>query len=309
MTKKWKKEALHLWLTTNLSKSDIARSLGKPRTTVRDFLFRAEKEDYVQDVQRKSNVLVFDIETSPMIAYVWGLWKQNIPIDRIIQDWSVICWSAKWIGEEDVSSAWVDTGFAGNSESDVVEEMWHLLDEADVVVAHNAKRFDVPKMNAKFIEYGLKEPSPYKVVDTLAIAKSRFKFTSNKLDYITQLFGHEGKHETNFQLWVDCMKGDREALMRMVEYCEQDVLELEKTYLKLRHWDKQHPNLAVFDEEDALRCGTCLSEDLELLEGKRAVTSTSSYPVYRCKGCGKIQRDSKSSTTTLKRKNLLRNVQ
>ena len=164
-----------------------------------------------------------------MIAYVWGLWKQNIPIDRIIQDWSVICWSAKWLGEGDVISSFVDTGFAGTVERDVVSMMWKLLDEADVVVAHNAKRFDVPKMNAKFIEYGLKEPSPYKVVDTLAIAKSRFKFTSNKLDYITQLFGHEGKHETNFQLWVDCMKGDREALMRMVEYFEKDVRELEKT--------------------------------------------------------------------------------
>jgi|32_taG_2_1085360.scaffolds.fasta_scaffold04487_8 hypothetical protein len=307
--KAWKKEALHLWLTTSLTKSEIARKIDKPRTTVRDYLFRAQKEDYVEEVYRKSNVLVFDIETSPMIAYVWGLWKQNIPIDRIIRDWSVICWSAKWLGEKEVKSTWVDTRFGGMHELDVVQGMWELLDEADVVVAHNAKRFDVPKMNAKFIEYGLKEPSPYKVVDTLAIAKSRFKFTSNKLDYITQLLEHEGKHETNFQLWVDCMKGDSEALKRMVDYCEQDVLELEKTYLKLRHWDKQHPNLAVFDDKDTLRCGTCLSEDLEPLEGKRAVTSTSSYPVYRCKSCGKIQRDSSSTTTTTKRKNLLRNIQ
>lgn len=307
---RWKKEALHLWLTTDLTKAEIARKVEKPRETVRDYLRRADAEDYVQPVQRKGNVLVFDIETSPMIAYVWGLWKQNIPIDRIIQDWSVICWSAKWLGEEDVHSAWVGEGELLNvSERSVVQGMWDLFDEANVVIAHNAKRFDVPKMNAKFIEYGMHEPSPYKVVDTLAIAKSRFKFTSNKLDYITQLLEHEGKHETNFQLWVDCMKGDTEALAKMVAYCEQDVKELEKTYLKLRHWDKQHPNLAVFDEEDTIRCGTCLSSNLEVLEEKRAVTSTSSYPVYRCKDCGKIQRDSQSLTTTEKRKSLLRNVQ
>lgn len=307
--KDWKKDALHLWLTTNLTKSEIARKVEKPRTTVRDFLRRADKEDYVQPVQRKSNVLVFDIETSPMIAYVWGLWKQNIPIDRIIQDWSVICWSAKWLGEDEVISAWVDSGFASMSEEDVVVGMWELLDEADVVIAHNGKRFDVPKMNAKFIEYGLQEPSPFKVVDTLSIAKARFKFTSNKLDYITQLFNHEGKHDTNFQLWVDCMKGDKEALERMVDYCEQDVKELEKTYLKLRHWDKQSVNLNLFTDDDIVRCGTCLSEDLVLLENKRAVTSTSAYPVYRCTECGKIQRDSQSSTSSEKRKGLTRNIQ
>lgn len=304
--KDWKKDALHLWLTTNLTKSEIARKLQKPRTTVRDFLRRANKEEYVQDVERKSNVLVFDIETSPMIAYVWGLWKQNIPIDRIIRDWSVICWSAKWLGQDGVISSAVD---ANRDEEYVILAMWRMLDEADVVIAHNAKRFDVPKMNAKFIEYGLHEPSPYKVVDTLAIAKSRFKFTSNKLDYITKLLGHEGKHSTDFQLWVDCMAKKQEALNRMVAYCEQDVLELEQTYLKLRHWDKQHPNLNVFDNDDTIRCGTCLSEDLEEIVGKRAVTSTSSYPVYRCNSCGKIQRDSQSTTTTQKRKALLRNVQ
>lgn len=307
MTKQWKKEALHLWLTTDLTKSEIARKVEKPRTTVRDFLNkRADTEDYVEDVQRKSNVLIFDIETSPMIAYVWGLWKQNIPIDRIIQDWSVICWSAKWLNQDGVISSVVTQEM---NEEYVILAMWKLLDEADVVVAHNAKRFDVPKMNAKFIEYGLYEPSPYKVVDTLAIAKSRFKFTSNKLDYITKLMGHEGKHSTDFQLWVDCMNRKQEALDRMVAYCEQDVLELEQTYLKLRHWDKQAPNLAVFDDDDTIRCGTCLSEDLETIDNRRAVTSTSSYPVYRCNNCGKVQRDSSSTTTSNKRKSLLRNVQ
>lgn len=302
----WKKQALHLWLTTDLSKAAIARRLNKSRETVRDFLRRADKEDYVQPVQRKSNVLIFDIETSPMIAYVWGLWKQNIPINRIIQDWSVICWSAKWLNEEHVTSSVVTKNMG---EEYVILSMWKMLDEADVVVAHNAKRFDVPKMNAKFLEYGLHEPSPYKVIDTLAIAKARFKFTSNKLDYITKLLGHEGKHDTDFQLWVDCMAHKPEALDRMVRYCEQDVRELEQTYLKLRHWDKQHTNLALFDDKEEMRCGTCLSEDLELLEKKRAVTSANAYPVYRCKSCGKIQRDTKGLIQKGQRNNTLRNVQ
>lgn len=310
--KEWKKDALHLWLTTDLTKSEIARKVGKARTTVRDYLNkRASQEDYVEPVTRTSKILVFDLETSPLVAYVWGLFKQNIPIDRIIQDWYLICWSAKWLGSSETlsSSLYYEGNVIGrDAEKYAVQEMWELLDEAEIVVAHNAARFDVPKINAKFLEYGLPEPSPYKVVDTLSIAKSRFKFTSNKLDYIAHFLGQEGKKGTGFSLWARCMENDPTAIQEMIDYCVQDVDELEKVYLALRGWDKRHPSIAVHTDDETICCGTCGSENLEPLEQKRAVTSVSAFQVYRCNNCGKVQKDGTNLLSTAKRKSLMRNI-
>src|SRR5690606_10614258 len=42
-------------------------------------------------------VLVFDIETSPIIAHVWSLWDQNVGLNQIMTEWHIMSWSAKWL--------------------------------------------------------------------------------------------------------------------------------------------------------------------------------------------------------------------
>jgi len=44
-------------------------------------------------------VLIFDIETSPMVAYVWGRRDQNVALNQIKDEWYVIAWAAKWLGD------------------------------------------------------------------------------------------------------------------------------------------------------------------------------------------------------------------
>ena len=46
-----------------------------------------------------AKILIFDIETSPMEAYAWGTFKENIPIQRIKKDWFVMTWAAKWLDQ------------------------------------------------------------------------------------------------------------------------------------------------------------------------------------------------------------------
>ena len=36
------------------------------------------------------NILIFDIETAPMEVFVWGLYKQRISHDNVIQDWFIL---------------------------------------------------------------------------------------------------------------------------------------------------------------------------------------------------------------------------
>ena len=217
----WKKKALELAITTELSWRKIAKKLDKPKSTVSDFLREAIKQDRIYELNKEPKILHFDIETSPLIVYSWNLWPKAIPVGNIIKDWEVLCWSAKWQGNPAILNS-SDCA----SEMYIVASLWTLLDGADVVVAYNGKSFDKKKMNAKFLEYGFPEPSPYKLVDPYLIVKGNFALTSKKMDFVVKYINdvEEGKHSTDFQLWVDCMNGVKGAQEYMQKYCDQDVL-------------------------------------------------------------------------------------
>lgn len=311
--KDWKKECLELALTTNKSWRQIAREISIPRSTVSDFLREALKEGGLQEVVTEENApkfLFIDTETSLIKAYVWGLWKQNIGLPQIIEDWHFLCFSAKWLGNDEI----INDGLQNypNEDLDVAEykivlNMWHLLDQADIICAYNGVKFDKKKINAKFFEYKLPEPSPYKIVDPYLVVRGNFGFTSNKMDYVAKLTGRQGKKSTNIQLWVECMSRIQESLVYMQEYCDVDVLELEGVYHDVKHWDKSHPNLALYYEDNKPRCNTCGSDKLTPLEVK-ANTFVSSFSVYRCEDCSKILRDRTTVLDKEKRNSLFMNV-
>src|SRR5438270_11647207 len=128
-------------------------------------------------------VLIFDIETKPMLGYVWSLWENNVSLDQLHSDWSVLSWSAKWLGDKPNQIMYADQRNAKNIDDDkrILKQIWQLLDEADIVITQNGKAFDHKKLNARFILQGLKPPSSYRIIDTMIIAKKHFAFTSNKL--------------------------------------------------------------------------------------------------------------------------------
>lgn len=257
--------------------------------------------------KKEPKILIFDIETSPLQVYSWGVFDQNIPLNAIIKDWELLCYAGKWLGDDQII---VDAQcYHGMDELPVVESVWKLLSEADVVVAHNAKKFDKKKVNAKFLQYGFPEPNYYKVVDTLQIAKGNFALTSNKLDYIAKLLKFEGKYDTNLQLWIDCMHGKEDAWEKMIKYNKQDVLELENIYLKLRSWDKNHPSYSSYisqSECDEMLCNVCGSNNLTL-SPKKYNTATSTFDIYVC-GCGHQMRNRQNILTKEQKENRLVNI-
>ncbi len=255
-------------------------------------------------------ILFFDVETAPMLAWVWGLFKQNISIGQIHQDWHMLCYAAKWLGKDEIfyDALWEHDAYAKDKTNDeyIVATMWHLLDEADIVVAHNASRFDVAKVNAKFFEYGMKPPAPYKVVDTLKVARANFRFSSNKLDYISQLMNIGEKLKTDFDLWLDVMKGDKAQCKRMLEYNIKDVALLEELYLEMRPWITNHPNLGVYTDDTTTTCPSCNGSDIQYRGF--AYTAAGKYQKFVCNSCGHWGRLAANVLPIGKRKNLARNV-
>ena len=191
-----------------------------------------------------------------------------------------MCWSAKWLGEDEVSfSSIYDT-----SRKTMIKRIWKLINEADAVVHYNGSKFDMPTLNKEFLLHNLLPPSPVKQIDLLRTTRQQFKFPSNKLDYIAQTLGlgNKVKH-TGHQLWIDCMNKDPAAWELMKEYNINDVILLENVYNKLRPWIKNHPNVGVHDS-NPLVCPTCGGHHYQ--SRGTVVAKTTKYRRFCCTDCG-----------------------
>lgn len=252
------------------------------------------------------NILILDIETSPSKAYVWGLWDQNIGLDQLESDFFIITWQAKWLdSEQRFGGLLTSKEILEEDDSAIMKQLWKVLERADIVIGHNFKRFDKKKINSRFIENGLGPVSPYKVVDTLEVVKKNFGFSSNKLEALARKFGFESKHSTDFNLWKNCLKGDKESLIRMALYCEQDVTITEQVFYKLLPWIKDL-NLGLYRVDDEIKCPNCGS--INLTESGFHYSSVSKYQSYRCNDCGHISRERHSLLTKEENKNIIVSV-
>lgn len=237
----------------------------------------------------KPKVLVFDIETAPILGYVWNLWENNLALNQIKSDWYVLAWAAKWLGEPPSKIMYQDQRKAPNIEDDkeLLKGIWKLLDEADVVITQNGKSFDQKKLNARFIINGFKPPSSFKHIDTREIAKRRFGFTSNKLEYMSHKLCKKYrklKHPefSGFELWTECLAGNKKAWAEMEKYNKHDVLALEELYTHLQPWDNSfNPNL--YSDSLEVRCA-CGSDDIH--KNGFCYTSVGKYQRYSCAKCG-----------------------
>lgn len=237
-------------------------------------------------------VLIFDVETAPILGYVWGLWENNVALNQIKSDWHLLSWSAKWLDSKEVM--YMDQRKAKSLEDDsaILGTLWKLLDEADIVITQNGNSFDHKKLNARFILNGMQPPSTYRRIDTFLLAKKHFGFTSNKLEYMTDKLCKKYKKlkHTKFQgfdLWKQCLDGNQAAWKEMERYNRQDVLALEELYHKLIPWDSAI-NFDAYAPGEGAKC-KCGSEDFV----KRGFfyTGAGKYQRYRCSGCGAETRD------------------
>jgi len=260
----------------------------------------------MEKINTSAKVLILDIETAPISAYVWGIWNQNVGTHQIQSDWFCLTWAAKWLFEDKVYSAKLKPAeVLEQDDKRIIEGIWKLVNEADIVIAHNGEKFDMPKLNSRFIINGLNPPLPYQQIDTLKHIRRQFGFTSNKLDYVNKLLNLKRKKETNFELWERCMKGNKDALKEMEDYNVQDVRILEETYLLIRAWIKPHPNMGLFilDEKEH-RCPNCGSSDLEVM-GKTYNTTANIYELMRCSNCGASSRKRLGSANIKQKRHLL----
>lgn len=228
--------------------------------------------------QKTPRILLLDIETTPILGYSYGIYDTNII--HIVEDWYIYAWSAKWYGEKEVFFEGV---YKSKSDKKIVQKLHKLMSEADIFVAHNGDKFDLPKINTRFAFHKLPPIAPKPTIDTLKVVKRVFRLSSNSLDYVCRYFGLERKKPSDQKDWLLKMKaGDPHVWKKIKVYSVQDTLILEPVYNKLLSWIPNHPNVSVL-KEVLDGCPKCGSKRL-MRQGTR-LTQTGKVQQYQCQDC------------------------
>lgn len=254
-------------------------------------------------------VLIFDIETSYLETTIkhWDSHTSDyIPHDKMtIKEWSILSFSAKWLGDNNKNVIYYDNRFKKNKRNDksIVEKLAKLLDEADIIITKNGKRFDEKMFNARCAKHRINIPSPYKHIDVEQILRRKFKLASYSLDYACEYF--DTKHKKlkhgkypGMSLWDACLDGVIEAWDEMKLYNNHDVFSTEDLYNIVSPWLTIVDFNLYRDDNDPIICN-CGNNKLQ----RRGYSYTTSgrYQRYQCTNCGAWSRGKKNMLTKDKR--------
>jgi DNA polymerase elongation subunit (family B) len=227
-------------------------------------------------------ILLLDIETAPITAKIWRLDAQYVSTNQIIEDSHLLSYAAKFLNEKKIFYNDQKNIKDKTDDKKLLLELKELLNEADVVVAHNGKAFDIPFILGRMFLKNIDPPSHFEQIDTYRLLKSKFALTSNKLEYVAKYFKLEKyKHKkfSGIELWLECLKDNKKAFKELKKYNIQDVIILEKIYLMLRKFIDS--KLYVEDEN---QCPHCLSKNTLQKNGIR-YTKYNVYQRYICTKC------------------------
>ena len=239
----------------------------------------------LKQVRTNRKRLFFDIETSPNIGLFWESgYKKNIDYSNIIKERAIICICYKWEDSKDVGYLTWDSK---QCDKKMLLKFIEIANSADEMVGHNGDKFDLAWIRTRCLFHRIDMFPVYTTIDTLKLSRSKFRFNSNKLDYIAKYLGMGEKIKTEFGLWKNIvLHKDKEAMAKMVKYCQQDVKLLEKVYKELSNHIFAKTHYGVIFGEERGSCPECGSDDLI-----RACLRTSASGVrkimFKCKTCNK----------------------
>ena len=216
---------------------------------------------------------------------------RRIHADDVIEWPRTICAAARWYGEEDVMFAaeWEVGGYDA-----FMRQVWSWVDEADILIGHNMAAFDSKHLMSGWAEMGLPAPSPFKVIDTLKIARGSLNMESNTLDSLAKRLGVESKSDKyDVRVAQAAVNGDRDAQARIEDYNRGDIVASEALFDRLRPYARNIPHLGMWTD-DELACPSC--GHTMTATGKTVHANVQRYEHLTCPNCGAHAR----GTATLK---------
>jgi DNA polymerase elongation subunit (family B) len=239
----------------------------------------------LKQVRTNRKRLFFDIETSPNIGLFWEAgYKKNIDYSNIIKERAIICICYKWEDSKDVGYLTWDSK---QCDKKMLLKFIEIANSADEMVGHNGDRFDLAWIRTRCLFHRINIFPVYTTIDTLKLSRSKFKFNSNKLDYIAKYLGMGEKIKTEFGLWkAIVLNKDKEAMAKMVKYCQQDVRLLEKVYKELSTHIFAKTHYGVIFGEDRGSCPECGSDEIVRMCNRVSATGVKKIQ-FQCRTCHK----------------------
>lgn len=233
-------------------------------------------------------ILFIDIETSPNIVYSWVVGRKiNLNYENIIEERKIICVAWKWNTEKQIHSISWDRLTFSNNDKHILQVITPIINEADLIVAHNGDSYDIRFINSRLIFHGMKPIHHGRTEDTLKQIRNTFYFNSNKLDYVGQYLGLGKKVKVDFNLWKNVINGSIPDLYKMIKYCKEDVKLLEKLYNKIAPFVNQRMNKALVMHNIKDGCPSCGSSSQYLKQKGYRYNPRSVKKKYVCSKCGK----------------------
>ena len=247
---------------------------------------------------RSPNVLILDIETAPMVAYIWDPKVDYVPASQIKTDRYVMAWGAKWLGQPESSTKYRDQrGLGPLQDKGILMDLWPLLDKADIVISYNGESFDVRRINSRYMQLGIKPPSPFRHFDVMKLHKRVADHSYNTLDYVSSHINVKRKklHHDDFpgmSLWTECLAENKKAWASMKKYNIHDVLSTEENAILTLAWAPEaFPEFFPVSDK-ALNCGRCGWVG-HMRPTHSKLSNKAEYLQYRCSNCGGFQKGKK----------------
>lgn len=234
-------------------------------------------------------VLLFDLETSPNVGYFWSSGHQiNVGTENIVEERQVICVAYKWLGQKKTYAIAWDYNKGDQRDKKLLKEFSKIYAEADMVIAHNGDRFDIPWLKTRIMYHDLDPLPPVHQCDTLKEFRKNFRLNSNRLDYVAKLLTGHGKNPMSFDDWKKIMQGHQPSLNKMVKYCKVDVDIMEQVYLRTRRHLQGHGIMQSYYRDSCPQCG---SESARKYGKYR--TKLGAWQKYQCDTCMHIYKGEK----------------
>lgn len=246
-------------------------------------------ETSTENIGRVPKILFFDLEVTPLLVWTYNAYEGNAL--RIEEDSKIMSVAWAWgDGKIQYKGLHECKGYKPSrfkiNDSELVELVYDLIEEADLVIGQNSINFDMKVLRARALAHKLPPLKPVLMEDTLKIAKRYFKLPKYTLEELCRYVGIEGKTELKHSdlLW-GYLEGDTKKGKLMKAYNVRDVEITRKFYNEVKGWHLSHTNLN-FIYRRPLRCPTCLSEKYHK-RGFDNFKRTGTRQRYICQECGK----------------------
>lgn len=250
-------------------------------------------------------IAFIDIETAPSLGYFYERFDLRISPDQIVHNGFILCYQAAWNrGQIFSSSLSGKKDLRPEDDKKLVVELVNLINRADIVVAHNAVRFDLARISARAAAHGMKPFRPPEVIDTLRACRAFFKFEGNSLDSVCQELGIGRKfHSGGYETTLKCLRDDAESWKKLIKYGEHDVKLLRDLYFRIRPFIRNHPNMNLYNGALEPLCRNCGSKKLSS-DGHR-YTAVGKRRRYVCDDCGSYSSERSSDIDKEKKEFIL----